>query len=123
MTKVYIATEGSYSDYRILGVFVTREAAAEVGEVEEYELWDKPPKAVTSYEVHGWPNQGWEPNWEIHVLRPWDYGYETYGHSGRPLVHEWPNGGMRISGGVKSVVEKAWQDQVARRRAVQEGIA
>lgn len=44
--KIYIVTDGSYSDYTIERVFSSREAA------EEYRYWKRIYNAVEEYEVH-----------------------------------------------------------------------
>jgi hypothetical protein len=55
MTKIYVLTEGSYSDYHIIGVYSTEELAQEAqllntySEIEEYDLNhipDHPPGHV-----------------------------------------------------------------------------
>ena len=54
MTKVYIATSGEYSDFRVEAVFAN-EADAEAyelgGSVEEYELHDGPKEVRTWYRL------------------------------------------------------------------------
>lgn len=120
--KVYVATEGSYSDYHILGVFTNEADAASVGEVEEYEVYEKVPARVTSHAITGFPPD-FEPRSDVHVLFPWDYGWESYGTKRRPKVQRFPNGGLRVSGTSRSIVEKAYQDRVGQLKAEAAGVA
>lgn len=57
--KVYLATSGSYSDYRVLGVFARlrdAEAYELADDVEEFELKEGPQ------EVRSWHTLRWEPD-------------------------------------------------------------
>ena len=60
MTTIYLVTDGSYSDYRVLGVYSTKEKAehakrlfAADNEIEEYELDATPdsPPGMLAYQV------------------------------------------------------------------------
>lgn len=60
MNKVFVVTEGSYSDYKIMGVFDSKEKAelfvsSFYGDIEEYEInpYDEQlSNGYKSYEVH-----------------------------------------------------------------------
>lgn len=57
--KVYVVTRGSYSDYRIVGVFSSRKAAKDYANARDDHGWDEyevnalemPPKGMKSYRV------------------------------------------------------------------------
>jgi hypothetical protein len=53
MVKVWIASEGNYSDYRVTGVFTTKAEAAKVSEndVESFTLYEKAPEGVMRYHM------------------------------------------------------------------------
>jgi hypothetical protein len=124
MTKVYVATEGSYSDYRILGVFTTEEEAAKVGEyAEEYDLWERAPEKKTVYAITTFPPSYPSRPIEVHSIQPWDYNYERLGMAKRPKFELFPNRGFCVSGTDRSLVEKAFQDRRAQLIAEAEGIA
>jgi sirohydrochlorin ferrochelatase len=118
--KVYLATEGWYSDYRVLAVFTNRTDAEEVGEsVEEFELYESRPVPQI---VHVLESMPWnvEPRYWREVVRPWDYRAEWA--VTRPRVDVWPHG-MRAYGLDEKGVRKAFADRQAQRRGESEGIA
>jgi hypothetical protein len=124
MTKVYVATEGSYSDYRILGVFTTEEEASKVGDyAEEYDLWERVPTKKTVYVLMAFPPDYAPRPIEVHLIQPWDYGYGLFGVAKRPKYELFPNRGFRVSGTDRPLVEKAFQDRRAQLIAEAEGIA
>ncbi len=52
--KVWVAHEGDYEQRRVNAVYATEELAKAHGEaedLEEWDVWDLPPKPVTRYEV------------------------------------------------------------------------
>lgn len=59
MTKVYLVTAGSYSDYRVLGVFSTRELAQRahdhfnVSNVKLWPIWEVEVNELASLVDHG----------------------------------------------------------------------
>lgn len=121
--KVYVATEGSYSDYRILGVFSKRGDAEAVGEVEEYDLWNRVPLVRTVYAMRAFPPDYEPVTLEVHRLQPWDYNYGNLATTKRPKYDLFPNRGFQVSGTNRPLVEKAFRDRRAQLVAEAQGIA
>jgi hypothetical protein len=69
--KVWVATEGNYSDYRILAVFDTEEGAKSVGDAEEYEVFTVAPEARMLHQASGLSTQAEPAMWSIRIM-PWD---------------------------------------------------
>jgi|WetSurMetagenome_2_1015567.scaffolds.fasta_scaffold15523_12 hypothetical protein len=128
MTKVYVVTEGSYSDYHIVAVFRDRKEAetfvgSNVDEIEEYELYEKQPVRQVVYYA-----KAESPDWNVEerswVAWPWD---SYYGLS-RPVADEWPQQGLwprrvTVHGSDMGEVRMALYDRIAKIKAEQEGIA
>jgi hypothetical protein len=114
--KVYIATSGSYSDYRIEGVFTREEDAGafELGEdVEEFELQEGP------LEVRDWWTLTWYPQGQ--------HGRDPLTHSARRVFdghpnyarHEWNKTSqfvpfLRVEGWDRERVMKVFSEQRAQ---------
>lgn len=123
--KVYVATDGEYSDYHIVAVFGNRELAEQFGEVEEYEVYEEAPAKRSAWVIEAIPADAPEREYN-HVAYPWDYAWATYSH-GRPKVQVWEAGrgrvSIRVSGGDREQVRKAFRDRRARLLAEREGLA
>ena len=122
--KVYVLTEGEYSDYRVNAVFSSQTAAnaakdAGAGEsIEEFELYDAVPPQTILYiheRLNGRESRRAEIRW------PWDI-WQDPAPSERPRFYEWDHG-RRVYGTDEAAVEKAWQDREAEERAKAEGLA
>ena len=119
--KVWIVTEGSYSDYRVRAAFTTKEAADAVGgQMEEFVIYDGVPRKVQ------WHSRELIQGREVRrdgLDWPWSTEVEFYAQT-RPTFYAFPRGsGFRVSGRNEAEVDKAWQDRLARWKAEKEGIA
>lgn len=111
MVKVYIATEGSRADYRILGVFASLEEAKKVGDDwEEMELWKTCPAPRIAYDI---VDNRWPANPKIRVFRvyPWDDDYGTIGP--RPVERDlgYKGSSIRFVGGDRDAVLRSYHDR------------
>ncbi|MFI7113976.1 hypothetical protein ACIBK9_47200 [Nonomuraea sp. NPDC050227] len=116
--KVYLATSGSYSDFRVQGVFAREEDAAayELGEsVSEYELWEGPQQVRDWHELTWYPDLP-EPVYErdsyyggtMKMPNPYEetlvYNRRHYDGDERRVEHHWRDAGgahigcLRVSG-------------------------
>lgn len=125
--KVYVATRGSYSDYRIVGMFAREEDAAayELGEdVEEFEIHDGPQEVRNWYTLTWYPDKP-EPEYPTPAgyftgtpagtrANPYEDRYperrDFDGHS-RTVEHRWsrPYGLLETATGVLSVSGWEWE--------------
>jgi len=91
--KVYLATAGEYSDYRVVRVFARKEDAEAyelANDVEEYELTEGP------IEVRRWHTLGWCP-WipdreatGMAAANPfWGNEMRDYDDQPRNVIHKW----------------------------------
>jgi hypothetical protein len=125
--KVYLATAGEYSDYRVLQVFARREDAEsyELGEdVEEWDVEDGPVEMRTWHSLHWWPArpEGRDPQglrmdnpFERSSLRDFDSKLRT--------SHHWHQDGLIVEGWDLNAVHKVYSEQRAQHIARREGIA
>lgn len=125
---VFVCTAGEYSDYRLVGIYETKELAEDCrsklgydgNDVREMEVLTTAPRRVTVHIRIAWhkpPDRS--PQERAELLWPWDYGYES-----RRLVVEQDNKDrLIVKGTSKSAVDKAFQDRLAKRRAIMAGIA
>lgn len=130
--KVYVVTDGDYSDYRILACFENEDAASQFvaigqtsGRVEEYTLFDRVPARVDwwvidtiHYEHLGVPHERVLTEWEYEepAFAGREYGYSRFaGLYGVP--------GRRVYGRDRERVRKVFYDNWHRERAEAEGIA
>ncbi len=119
MTKVYLATSGEYSDYRVRHVFTRREDAEAyrlADEVEERELHDGP------VEVRAWHTLTWRPKFPDRpaefpqVANPFE-SKELRDFDGQPglVEHEWTQGPvLNVRGWDLRRVRKVYSEQRAR---------
>lgn len=128
MSKVYVVSTGSYSDYNVVAVFADKALAEahadEIGgnEVEVYELVDVSPKRITIYNVSNdtYHGRGERHEW---TYLSWDYDRDSYR---RAEVHEYDRGsfhGIRVVGLNKAAVHKAYEDRAAAHAAREAGVA
>ena len=129
--KVYLATSGEYSDYRVRGVFTRREDAEAYAlgdDVEEYELHNGP------VEVRTWHQLSWSPqipdrergNMNRANPNKYEERRDFDGHE-KHAEHEWrehPIGPILVvSGWDLARVRKVYSEQRAQYLAHKEGIA
>ncbi|MER7213192.1 hypothetical protein ABT340_39530 [Streptosporangium sp. NPDC000239] len=104
--KVYLASRGSYSTYRVVGVFARKEDAEayELGEdVEEYDVHEGPQEVRAWLKLIWYPDHPDKDTWEgdgpynpYEDMRPERRDYD--GHPNR-VEHRWARGwGERGSG-------------------------
>ena len=140
--KVYVVTQGQYSDYRVDAIFPTRELAeaymehrkgvegnmADFNEIEERNVWDRIPQRFTVYAA----SVAIRLNGETDSLKEWSFTRwesDEKGRPGRPVVDDlsatasahWR--GIRATGANPGEVKQAVLDRVARFRAEREGVA
>lgn len=129
--KVYLASEGSYSDYAVIAVFLNKEDAQKVSlnEVEEMELYESVPEKVSGWVMKAmpytedwherfvsyWPWEVWLPMNDRPTTHVWDYGYRRDGGGYSKAI--------RASGKDRESVRKAFYDRVAQLKAEDAGIA
>lgn len=99
--KVYLASSGSYSDYRVLGIFAREEDAEayELSEdVEEYEVHEGPQEVRAWRKLNWYPDQPepeYETNWSwgpCKTPNPYEDTHpERRDYDGRPnrVEHRW----------------------------------
>jgi hypothetical protein len=136
MRTIFAISEGSYSDYTVRVLFTTRELAeAHLAEaygntsdayIEEFYLYDEPPKQVVVY------NRSGHVASDGRVLAEQNNGNVNWEYNGidntRPIMladtREW-NGMLqvRVTGTDAQRVERAYQDRIAQARARQLGLA
>ena len=139
MVRVYVATEGSYSDYRVLGVFA-KEADAKEASHDQYltmDVYPAMPPAVQAYRMWADPFDGEVHTESYHDLYPWDYRYEFFAHD-RPRVEVNARNGkgpnkyegrfdrpllLTVSGTDPKAVQQAFSDRRGQLLAEREGIA
>jgi hypothetical protein len=126
--KVYLATAGEYSDYRVLHAFARREDAEayKLGEeVIELEVHDGP------VEVRRWHYLNWrpghpdqqDPNWPFSANpqvydEPRDFdGNEKYAE------HRWYESVLNVQGWDLTLVKKVYSEQRAQYLARKEGVS
>lgn len=135
MRTVFAISEGSYSDYRVNVLFTTRELAeahrAEAysdpayAEIEEFYLYDDPPKHIVIYQRTCWVGSDGEVTLDQdtnNVL--WEY---NGGATLKPLMLAdtrvvLESLQVRVTGTDAARVERAFQDRVAQARARQLGL-
>ena len=128
--KVYLATAGSYSDYRVRAVFTREEDArayALADDVEEYELHDGP------VEVRTWHQLSWSTGipdrksdgFALANPNTYENRRDFDGHE-KHAEHEWrehPAGPILVVGGWDLArVRKVYSEQRAKYLAEQEGV-
>lgn len=152
MDAVYLATDGTYSDYHIVAAFAHKEhaetfAAEAKCMVEEYPLHHQPPEKRVLYTRALVPRPGEhkdeivmaeESREEVRYIGLSDYSLGTHGEP-KPILHArtFDNHVERLMAGKmltatalvqvwgfdKGRVEKAFRDRVAEVRARIEGVA
>ena len=124
MSKVYVVTAGTYSDYHIEAIFTTKEVAqafidADSAQIEAWELFDALPKRVVWWAIDtiSWEHGG-KPFERSHVM--WEFETPTW--NGKPYRYERWGKNRRVFGTDKERVRKVFWDNWNRERAEQEGI-
>jgi hypothetical protein len=124
MKTVWAVAQGSYSDYRVLATFETRELAQKVAatsdyfQVESFVMYDAVPVRWTVYFMgivsrnvyidKGKSQKVWgEPYGNVQVKWPWDMACNT---DGKPYICQGKDSFIHIEGVDKARVEKAFND-------------
>lgn len=141
---VWAVVEGDYSDYRVHVLF-TSEALAKAhvkagggDSVEEFVLYDKPPRRVAVYSIDAriWPDgqvtaETREPSGAPTMRREVEWEYGEFWGPAKPIrearILQAPYSGkdwlVRVSGTDKQRVQKAFDDRVAEALARTLGVA
>ncbi len=126
--KVYLATSGEYSDYRVRQVFARREDAEAYGlgeDVEEFELREGPVETRLEYHLY-WSS--WIPDREATLTamaNPWT-GSDRLDFDDRPdrVDHRWTEGRygrqLDIRGWDMDRIRKVYSEQRAQHIARQD---
>jgi hypothetical protein len=138
VTKVYLATAGAYSDYRVCCAFARKEDAEayKLGdEVLELEVHDGP------VEVRTWYQLTWRADRGAHMNKdgggspnPYTYAGEVRDFDGndKHVEHRWSraymqetegNAHLQVGGWDLALVKKVYSEQRAQYLARQEGIS
>jgi hypothetical protein len=128
--KVYLATAGEYSDYRVLHVFARREDAESypLGEdVEEREVRDGPVEVRMWHELRWAPHLGDRPRDSLREANPVEYRELKDFEGGQDAGYVWSRDHMgydhlRVDGWDPGRVRKVYSEQRAQYLARQEGI-
>ena len=124
-SKVFVVTEGEYSDYGIVAVFATR-ALAEAhasdewllgGSVEEYDLLEQAPAKVAWYVIDSVGRA--KPGERMVML----YDYDSPPYNGREHAYTKWASGRRVYGRDPERVRKVFWDNWQREQAEAAGIA
>jgi hypothetical protein len=136
--KVYLVTEGSYSDYHVVAAFASKELAEEFAAgpankwgdmgVEEYDVYSELPTPTIIYtgevqrEANGWPD---DIEVSSYLRWPWDDDVSRRGE-----VSAWKMAGSRerprrftCQHTDREAVIKILSDRVAQEKALEAGIA
>lgn len=135
--KVYVATDGSYSDYQIKHVFLNEDDArtyaqsTHEGNYSEYEVREKIPERRVFYHLT-WQSHLPDCNKNSnHIANPHVWSYESDFTGDTMLAHHWYNrtagpnqiGTLSVEGFGREGVMKVYSEQRAMFLARQEGIA
>jgi hypothetical protein len=135
--KVWIATSGSYSDYRIEHVFLNEEDANAYTEAcydggyASYEVHEGPIQKRPYYELTWWPHEP-DQSEPRERANPWTHSYKgdyIPSEHPKPAKHEWhkptgnnPEGFLRVEGFDHEAVLKVYSEQRAIYLAKREGL-
>jgi len=125
--KVYVATAGEYSDYRVLHAFASREDA------ESYKLGDD----VLELEIHEgpvevryWYDLDWrsdKPDQSESSIRFGNPVIESelrdFDGNGKHVQHSWTGSLLNVQGWDRELVRKVYSEQRAQHLARQQGIS
>ena len=127
--KVYAATSGEYSDYRVRHIFAREEDARAYAlgdDVEEFELREGP------VEVRSWHTLRWDagkPDRKaeggLSAGNPWTYSQRRdFGGNAQHAEHEWAGNGLwlLVSGWDPHLVRKVYSEQRAQYEAAKAGL-
>lgn len=132
--SVWVATEGDYSDYHILGIFATEEAAKAAVErpdrksyystpsIEEWPLLaslERVPYLALYCTTPAWGEPMHEP-WQVEETSDllWPGAYNDY-----PFRKSVGDRSIRVSGTEVEKVKKVFYDLVAQGKAIEQGLA
>ena len=138
--KVFIATSGEYSDYRIDHVFLNEEDAAtyaqtknDVGAWDEYEVREGPIERRAFYCLSWWPHQADSRTTSGTLANPYVTDYVQDYDPNFKLKHEWGKSWhydedqrkdvLKVEGWDKQGVLKVYSEQRAQYLARKEGIS
>jgi len=126
--RIYLATRGEYSDYRVCHAFSRREDAVAYrlgDDVEELELRTGPVEVRYWYELYwraGKPDQ--QPGDWPAAGNPWvDSELKDFDGDERRVEHSWSGQALNVQGWDRGHVMKVYSEQRAQHVAKQEGIS
>jgi len=127
--KVYLATSGEYSDYRVVHVFTREEDARSyelADDVEEYELREGPVLTGVWHVLQWQPRLPDRPGDSLRLANPYEYT-ERHDLDGQPsrVQHRIlePSGLLVVEGWDLNGVRKVYSEQRVQILARREGIA
>lgn len=126
--KVYLATAGEYSDYRVSHAFTSRELAESYklgDDVLEMEVHDGP------VEVRYWYDLDWRADWGdrravmgVSVANPHiDSEQRDFDGNEKHVEHTWTGRYLNVQGRDKQAVLKVYSEQRAQYLAKQAGVS
>lgn len=128
--KVYLATSGDYSDYRVRHVFARREDAEAYAlgdDVEEFEVQEGPIEVRPWHQLMWWPGRPDRQAAAFASANPLVYSTERRDYDGNPrhADHHWDDARacLEVEGWDRDRVKKVYSEQRAQYLARKEGIA
>ena len=117
--KVYLATSGEYSDYRVCHVFTRREDAENYplgDDVEEYELQDGPVQVATWHSVYWYSRRPDDKGDSMRLPNPFESSSQRDfdGHLNHIEHSVTDNGTLVVSGWDLNGVRKVYSEQRAK---------
>lgn len=127
--KIYLATSGDYSDYRVRHVFARKEDAEAYAlgdDVEEFEVQEGPVEVRPWHELMWWPDRPDRQAGEFTGANPLVYsaGRRDYDGNARHVDHRWNDARtcLEVEGWERERVMKVYSEQRAQHLAHKEGI-
>jgi len=138
--KVYVATHGQYSDYRICHVFRNREDAeayADSDNVEEYELLEGPVERRAWHRLYWHAGQPDQDPGGVRAGNPWMFSdHHDFDGDPRRVEHKWTSRRavnaddvvfdmpvLTVEGWDRDRVLKVYSEQRAQHLARQQGVS
>lgn len=126
--KVYLATAGEYSDFRVCHAFARREDAESYklgDEVMELEVRDGPVEVRYWYDLDWRADRPNERSGTAYTLaNPYmDSELRDFDGNERHVQHTWSGSSLNVQGWDKALVRKVYSEQRAQYLARKEGIS